>query len=117
MLSAYKEGGLILVLVIVLSIISFFIIRHMLCQSDKILKMAMDMNEKWQKVIGEHTSQNKSSQERADEAHRYQREEHREMITTLTNINSDAQVKQKALEKICDNLDEQGKVLARMNGH
>ncbi len=53
-LGKYGIGAMV---VVVLCIISYAIIKHILKQSDKILESAMQANEKWQKVIDEHTSQ------------------------------------------------------------
>ncbi len=89
----YGVGALV---IIVLCVISFLIIRHILKQSDKILDSAMVANEKWQKAIDEHTAQAREFHNVVNQAHEYQRKEHERMIT---------------------NLDEQAKILVRINGY
>ncbi len=116
LVSAYREGGLILLLVIVLVLITFLLFKHILGQSDGIMKMGMSMNEKWQKVIDDMTSQSREFQNQVRDAHNYQREEHKEQIKVLNQIDTNAQARGRALEKICGNLEEQGKVLTRING-
>jgi len=83
-------------MMIVLCFISYLIIKHILKQSDKILDSSMQANEKWQKVIDEHTAQAKEFHNQVIEAHRYQKIEH---------------------EKMIENLGEQGQILKRINGY
>jgi len=63
------------------------IIQHILKQQEVIMKMATEQNQHWQSVISEHTASAKAFHEEVKEAHRFQREEHKEMITTLGRIN------------------------------
>lgn len=92
-LGKYGIGGLMM---IVLCFISYLIIKHILKQSDKILDSAMTAQKEWQRAIDEHTAQAKSFHDQVTEAHRYQKQEH---------------------EKMIENLGEQAKVLARINGY
>lgn len=92
-LGKYGIGALVIV---VLCVISFLIIKHILTQSDKILDSAMQVNEKWQKAIDEHTAQAREFSTAVNTAHEFQRKEHEKMIA---------------------NLDEQAKILVRINGY
>lgn len=112
----FGKHGIGVGLIIVLCVISYLIIRHILNQSSKILDMAMSLNEKWQKCIDEHTAQASAFHNQVSEAHKYQRDEHKEMIESLQIMNANAEQRGKALDRINDNLEEQGKVLARING-
>jgi len=96
LVSAYREGGLILLLVVALCFISWSIIKHILKTNDTTLKLAMDAQEKWQKAIDNATNAIQAFREEVKSAHGYQREEHKEMIA---------------------NLQEQGQILKRINGY
>jgi uncharacterized protein (DUF2267 family) len=110
-------AGLLVVLILVLCFLSYKILKYFFAQNEKILNMAMDMNTKWQKVIDDMTSNNREFFNQSREAHNYQRQEHKEMITSLEVINLNAKIRHEVLSKICDNLDKQGKVLVRINGY
>jgi len=51
------------------------------------------------------------------EAHNYQRTEHEKIIDGLNTVISNSKSQGECLEKIKSNLDEQGKVLVRINGY
>ncbi len=122
-IKAYQEGGLILLLVVALCIITYRIIMHILKTNDKTLQMAMDAQEKWQKAIDGTTAAIAQIREETKSAHGYQREEHLKIVDNqmkitqhLAVMNENAEKRGDVLGKICDNLDEQGKVLTRING-
>ena len=80
-----------------------FLLRWVLAEMKLILEREFTERNQWagiirgfQDSINEHTAQAKIFSEGVVEAHRFQRAEH---------------------EKMIDNLDEQGKVLARINGY
>ncbi len=70
-------AGLLIILILALCWISYRIIMHIIKQSNDILKIAMDMNEKWQKAIETHTEQAKEFHTQVNQAHEYQRKEQR----------------------------------------
>lgn len=86
-LKIITETGIGVGLVVVLCYISYAIIKHILKQGDNLLKMAMEQNEKWQKVIDEHTAQVREFHNQMNEASKYQRSEHAEIIKILGRIN------------------------------
>ena len=81
------KHGIGTALTIVGCVILWRLIRHILDQQAQIMKMALEQNEHWQTVINQHTHSAKSFHEEVKEAHRFQREEHKEMIATLGRIN------------------------------
>jgi hypothetical protein len=116
-LKAFLEGGIGVGLAIALISILYLVVKHVLKSQDKILEMATTQNEGWQKAIGEHTAQAKQFHDSVIEAHRYQREEHKEGNNKLIEQSVMFANMIKLIEKISANLDEQGKTLTRINGY
>jgi len=68
------------------------------------------------KILEQMSMQITENQKQVTEAHNYQRAEHQKMIEELNMICLISQQHENCLEKVKDNLEEQGRVLARING-
>lgn len=79
----YGIGALVIV---VLCLISYRIIRHILAQSDIILKQAMEAQKEWQRVIEAHNTRAAEYHTQITEAHRFQREEHMKILACLSEV-------------------------------
>ena len=86
LITAYKEGGLVFVLILAIIIIFFLIISHILKQSNKTLDMTMSLNEKWSTVFYEISENIKSHDRKAEERGVYVKREHEAMIENLTKM-------------------------------
>jgi uncharacterized phage-associated protein len=91
---AFKEYGLVGVIMFAVIALLFFVVKWTLQTTRDIMVQAAKEREAWQAAIGnvndcikEHTSQARAFHEQVNEAHKFQREEHKEMITTLGRIN------------------------------
>ena len=116
-LKALLEGGMAIGLALALVAILYLIVKHVLKSQDKILDMATIQNEGWMKAIGEHSSQAREFHSSVIEAHKYQREEHKDANDKLIQQVTMTISMLKLIEKISNNLDEQGKTLLRINGY
>lgn len=101
-LTLFKEFGLIGVIFGAIFTLLFFIVKWTLSTTKDILNQAASERKVWQEIVVKLNSTMDNQVLRAqefynqtNEAHKYQRSEH---------------------EKMIDNLQEQGKVLARING-
>lgn len=130
-----NDYGLGIGLVIVLCYISYSIIKHILKQGDNLLKLAMEQNEKWQKVVNEHTAQAREFHNISIEAYRHQREENNKIIDRIDKsndllikheeevsaaremLNRSSEQGQREHEKICQCLDDIKEGLVRINGY
>ena len=120
------------------------VLRHMMTQQKSIMSDAREERKNWQDAVNKatsaldkHSEQAEKGREMTNEAHRYQREEHKEMATCLVKVAeranhaSDTQKDMskgladvllqngeliKANEKICRNLDEQYHAIKALNG-
>lgn len=68
------------------------------------------------KTLEQMNIQFSESHKQTAEAHNYQRTEHDKMLEGLNNVCLVTKQHADCLEKIKDNLDEQGKILVRING-
>ena len=116
-LKALLEGGMAIGLALALIAILYLVVKHVLKAQDKILDMATTQNEGWMKAIGEHSTQAKEFHMAVTEAHKYQREEHKEANDKLILQSAAVTEMLKLIEKISINLEEQGKTLLRINGY
>lgn len=89
-----REMGLGVTLAIGVFAAFFFILKWVLKASEKMLdRMDVERTRSWQVMEGfqralhEHTAQAKDFHNTVVEAHKYQREEHNEMIKTLGRMN------------------------------
>jgi hypothetical protein len=78
----------------------------------------------FQACINDHTSQAKEFHTQVSEAHKYQRDEHEKLLSGLIKFEKEHQNRQnessrmiELLEKLLINTQEQGQVLARINGY
>ena len=92
--TAFKEYGLVGLIMFAVIALLFFVVKWTLQTTKEIMAQAARERETWQQALGnindcikEHTSQAKMFHEQVNEAHRFQREEHKEMIVTLGRIN------------------------------
>jgi len=83
---AIREFGLGIVLALVMATLLFIIIKWTLATTKDILNQAARERECWHKAIADHTEQAKVFHDSVQEAHKYQREEHKEMIGQLREI-------------------------------
>jgi len=81
-----REFGLGIVLALAMTTLLFVIIKWTLATTKDILNQAAKERECWHKAISEHTEQAKVFHDSVQEAHKYQREEHKEMIGQLKEI-------------------------------
>jgi septal ring factor EnvC (AmiA/AmiB activator) len=93
LLTPWQQFGLIGLLAGTMSLILFFIIKWTLATTKEILSQSAKERECWQSNIKEinksmdaHTAQAKQFHEQVNEAHKFQREEHKEMIGQLREI-------------------------------
>lgn len=93
LLTPWQQFGLIGLLAGTMSLILFFIVKWTLATTKEILIQAAKERDCWQKCIDEtnkgiqeHTYQAKQFHEQVSEVHKFQREEHKEMITQLREI-------------------------------
>jgi len=89
----FQDGGIVLGFFTVFSIFFFIILNHFLKQSKESFGIIMaqnaafnTMNENWQKVVDEHTAMSKEYHLRAQEADKYQREEHLRILDFMTKV-------------------------------
>lgn len=89
-----REMGLGVTLAIATFAAFFFLLKWVLKASEKMLERMHEQEMKswqvmegYQKALNEHTSQAKEFHNAVQEAHKYQREEHKQMIETLGRIN------------------------------
>lgn len=92
--SKFGEYGLIGLIIGAVILLLFIVIKWTLATTRDILKQAAEERCAWQLAIGginkaidEHTSQAKAFHEQVNEAHRFQRSEHQEMIIALKSLN------------------------------
>jgi len=116
-LKALLEGGMGIGLALALITILYLVVKHVLKAQDKILDMATTQNEGWMRAIEEHSSQAREFHSSVIEAHKYQREEHKETNDKLIEQAVVTADMLKLIEKISTNLEEQGKTLLRINGY
>jgi hypothetical protein len=100
-----------------------FLLKWVLKQQETILedsKAEREISNKtiqtFQISIAELSATNKDSHDAIGEAHKYQRDEHIKMMEGLNNITNAATNNTNCLEKIKENLQEQGNILVRING-
>ena len=100
-----------------------FLLRWVLKTQDKILddakeerKLSQDVMISYQKTLEQMNMQAGELHRQVTEAHAYQRSEHEKMIEGISSICTLSQQHGKCLEQITHNLDEQGKILLRING-
>jgi len=91
--AATKHGlGIVLALIVgllVYKIVMFLlnkVVTHILEQQSLIMKMAIEQNEKWQRVVDDVSNKIQKLDEVSATAHGYQREEHKEMVKNLTEM-------------------------------
>ena len=89
-----REMGLGVTLALAVFAAFFFLLKWVLKASEKMLDRmheqeirAWTVMDGYQKALQEHTAQAKDFHNSVNEAHKYQREEHKEMILTLGRIN------------------------------
>lgn len=139
---ALTESGLAIGFGIAVTLLLFFIVKHILKQQEKIMDMATIQNMGWQKALDEHTAQAKAFHETSSDAHKYQREEHLKCIDGISTVchalelssegnksfrnfvseNLDVRKKEQekiliALEGVVNNLKEVSLSLGRINGY
>lgn len=85
-MKALTEAGLAVGFGVAGCLLLFFIIKHILRQQEKILDMATLQNENWQRALNDHTAQATKFHEQVTEAHKFQREEHRDIQKCLLEI-------------------------------
>lgn len=100
-----------------------FLLRWVLKTQEIILTNAKDERAASQiviqgylKVLEQMSIQSNEFHKQVTEAHNYQRNEHEKMLEGLNNVCITTQQHRECLEKIKSNLEEQGKVLVRING-
>lgn len=69
------------------------------------------------KTLEQISIQSNEFHKQVTEAHAYQRNEHEKMLEGLNNLCTNTQQNSICLNKIQDNLQEQGKILSRINGY
>ncbi len=94
MVGIIREFGLGIGMSVAILVMFFFLLKWVLKQQETILKDAKEERAIWQTItkgfqdaIHDHTASAKAFHEEVKEAHRFQREEHKEMITVLGRIN------------------------------
>jgi hypothetical protein len=121
-LKAFMDGGIAVGLSVALISILYLVVKHVLKSQDRILDMATTQNEGWQRAITDHTAQAKQFHDSVTEAHKYQREEHKENSNILTSLcgllNASAESTKSFRTYVTDNLDirrrEQEKILTAL---
>jgi len=100
-----------------------FLLKWVLKTQEKILDNSKEERDASQSVIQGYLKaleqmnvQVSDNHKQVTEAHGYQRAEHEKMLQGLDNVCFISEQNAKCLEKIKDNLEEQGKALARING-
>jgi len=100
-----------------------FLLKWVLKTQEKILdnsKQERDTSQSvvqgFLKTLEQMNIQFNESHKQVTEAHNYQRSEHEKMIESLNNVCMYTKQNSDCLEKIKDNLEEQGRVLVRING-
>lgn len=83
LMKAIVENGIGIGLAVAITFMFYKILMFVLSQQKEILGMATKQNEHWQMVVSELKQEIKSSHEANAEAHKYQRDEHREMMGLL----------------------------------
>ena len=101
-----------------------FLLKWVLKTQEKILTDAKEERASWQTVMNnfqkniETTSVQASEfHKQVTEAHSYQREEHNKILEGLNNVCNGIKGHTDCLDKMKENLEEQGKTLARINGY
>jgi septation ring formation regulator EzrA len=102
------EDGMALGFAIVISLLLLLLVNHILKQQKDILSMATKQNEQFVEAINRHTNQAEKFHEMVTEAHKYQRDEHKDMLKNQTEISS-------TLAKVCNGLDNVNKSFDRTN--
>lgn len=87
LIDVFIKHGIGTALTIVLCIVLWKLIKHILDQQERISKMAIEQNEHWQGIISEHSSNAKAFHNEVKDAHKFQREEHKEIIAMCGRIN------------------------------
>jgi len=101
-----------------------FLLKWVLKTQEKILDNAKEERASGQVVISGYLKaieqmnvQSSEFHKQVTEAHSFQRHEHEKLIEGINNVCMIAKQNSEVLNKIKENLDEQGKVLARINGY
>lgn len=117
LITQYGLGGLIFAAFM-------FLLKWVLKQQEKILDGSKDERmqsqtviQGYQKTLDQMNIQSGEFHKQVTEAHNYQRNEHEKMLEGLNNVCLVTRQHADCLTKIKDNLDEQGKALARINGY
>jgi hypothetical protein len=89
----FKDFGLFGLVIGSIVLLLFFVIKWTLATTKEILKQAAEERKAWQicldactRTLQEHNERARAFNETASDAHRFQREEHREMIVNLNEI-------------------------------
>lgn len=100
------------------------LLKWVLKQQEKILENAKEeritsqkMIQSFQISIEQLSTSNKESHSAMAEANKYQREEHIKMMEGLNDICNVSSSNAKCVEKVKENLEEQGRILTRINGY
>lgn len=123
MLTQFGVAGLLFVVLMI-------ILKWVLTEMGRILEKEDIERKKWQEIIlgfqnciQEHSIQAKQFHESVSEAHKFQREEHREILAGVSEFKIAHNTRQAESKKICDLLDElirmvreQFTMLQKMNG-
>lgn len=101
-----------------------FLLKWVLKTQDKILADAKEERTTWQNVISNYQAaitqisvQSSEFHKQVSDAHTFQRGEHEKIINGLNTVCINAQKHTDVLDQIKENLEEQGQVLLRINGH
>jgi len=86
-LTLFKEFGLIGIVFGAIFALLFIIIKWTLSTTKDILNQAAEERKSWIKAIEERNTALKAFNDSVTEAHKYQREEHKQMIEVLGRIN------------------------------
>jgi hypothetical protein len=100
-----------------------FLLKWVLKTQDKVLDNSKEERATSQlvvqgflKTLEQMNIQSSESHKQVTEAHNYQRAEHEKLMESLSEVCFTSKQNSDCLEKIKNNLDEQGKVLVRING-
>lgn len=96
------------------------IVDNAMTQLERERDRSAEVYSKMSKAIDEHTAQAREFHVEVRNAHVYQREEHCKLIDGMSSVCSEIKIcgenTQREHERIIENLDEQHKVLLRING-
>lgn len=95
-MTPWQQFGLVGLMAGAVLALLFFVIKWTLNTAQHIIQQAAEERKAWVKSLDDHTAQNREFSRSVVDAHGFQRKEH---------------------EKMIENLEEQGKVLARINGY